>query len=85
MLKLLKFSSPNCPPCILLGKYLPEVIKETGIELVSYNLNDHESEFDKYNIRAAPTLIFLKNEVEILRKVGIVPKQVLIDLINENK
>jgi thiol-disulfide isomerase/thioredoxin len=85
MLKLLKFSSPGCQPCIALARYLPEVIKETGVELVSYNLDDHESIFDKYNIRAAPTLIFLKDNVEILRKVGIVPKQTLIELINVNK
>jgi len=85
MLKLLKFSTTGCRPCYLMQPVVKEAVAETGIELLSYNLDDHESEFDKYNIRAAPTLIFLKNEVEVLRKVGIVSKQVLIDLINQNK
>ena len=64
---------------------MPEVVEATGIHLLSYNIDDHEDMFTKYNIRAAPTLILLKNDVEILRKVGIVPKQTLIELINQNK
>lgn len=85
MLKLLKFSTTGCRPCFLMKPVVSEAVAETGIELYSYNIDEHESEFTKYNIRAAPTLIFLKNDVEILRKVGIVQKQTLIDLINENK
>jgi thioredoxin 1 len=85
MIKLLKFSTAGCKPCLVMKNVVREAVTETGIELVSYNLDDHESEFTKFNIRAAPTLIFLKNNVEILRKVGIVPKQTLIELINQNK
>lgn len=85
MIKLLKFSTAGCKPCQAMKNVVREAVAETGIELISYNLDDHESEFAKFNIRAAPTLVFLKNEAEILRKVGIVPKQTLIDLINANK
>jgi thioredoxin 1 len=85
MFKLLKFSTAGCKPCQAMKNVVREAVTETGIELISYNLDDHESIFDQYNVRAAPTLIFLKNNVEILRKVGIVPKQALIELINQNK
>ncbi len=85
MLKLLFFKTQGCKPCSAFLPVAKQVAEEILIELLIYNLDDHEAIFDKYNIRAAPTLIFLKNDVEILRKVGIVPKQVLIDLINENK
>lgn len=85
MLKLLKFSTKTCTPCTALSRYLPEVLQETGIECESFDIDTDEEKFTLYNVRSVPTLIFLKNDAEILRKVGIVPKQTLIDLINENK
>ena len=85
MLKLLSFKSKTCPPCRAQAPVNQQVKEETGVNFSVYDLDEHEAEFDKYAIRSIPTLIFLKNDVEILRKVGIVPKQTLIDLINENK
>ena len=85
MLKILSFSGAHCAPCKAQLPVNKQVKEETGVDINFYYLDDHESEFDKHGIRSIPTLIFLKNGVEILRKVGIVPKQTLIDLIKQNQ
>jgi thioredoxin-related protein len=58
---------------------------ETGIEITSYDADEQESEFDRYSVRSVPTLIFLNNELEIGRKVGLIQKDELIRLIEEYK
>lgn len=78
---ILKFSASWCGPCKKLQTYLPEVIKETGIEVHSYDFDENEKKFNEYSIRSVPVLIFMKNELEVGRKIGLVSKADLIGLI----
>lgn len=76
MIKLIDFYSPNCAPCLALKKELE------GIENVEY-INVME-DFDKaleYNVRKSPTVIILKDGVEINRFVGVKPKEEILTLI----
>jgi thioredoxin 1 len=78
---ILKFSSSWCGPCKKLQTYLPEVVAETGVCVHSYDADEHEKKFEEFGVRAVPTLIFLKKDLEIGRKTGLIPREELIRLI----
>jgi thioredoxin 1 len=80
-LEVLKFSSPTCGPCKLLSKVLENV---TGITEVSAN-TDGMKLFVKYNVRKVPTLIFLKDGVEVHKEVGAISLTKYNDIINDIK
>jgi thioredoxin 1 len=84
-IKILKFSMIRCGPCAALKPIIDQVKQETGIEVVSYDADAHEKIFDQYGIRAAPTLIFLKNNLEVGRKIGMMTKETLLKTIEELK
>jgi len=85
MIKILKFSASWCRPCTMMKSIIQQAKDETGIEITSYDADEQESEFDRYSVRSVPTLIFLNNELEIGRKVGLIQKDELIRLIEEYK
>lgn len=69
-MKILKFSSPTCPPC----KALNLLIKAMGTpvhELVDINITDvaNIQLRNKYLIRGVPTLVLLNDEDEEIRRV----------------
>jgi thioredoxin 1 len=78
MVTVLKFSATWCEPCKilshLLGKKenLQEVDIVTNPELVM-----------KYNVRNVPTLVFLKNDKEVHRTVGIIKTEDYDKLVEE--
>lgn len=85
MLQILKFSGSFCAPCKAMKNIITEAANQTSSELISYDADEHESVFTQYNVRAVPTLIFLKNNVEVARKVGMVSKDALVKMIEELK
>ena len=82
-LKVLKFSASWCGPCKVLSETLKDVEGITNIDL------DKDMETArKYNIRSVPALVFLKDEVEVHRQVGVISKehyQALLTEINDSK
>ena len=76
MNRLLVFKMPGCVPCKQLEKELEGV---SNVEFI-----DSTEDFEKaleYNIRKAPTVVILKNNVEINRFTGFKPKQEILELI----
>ena len=85
MLKILKFSGNFCAPCKAMKNIIAEAANQASCELISYDADEHESKFTEYNVRAVPTLIFLKNGLEVSRKTGMMTKDALIKTIEELK
>lgn len=85
MIQILKFSAQWCSPCKSLKPIIEKVKQETSVEVISYDADEHESKFTEFNVRAVPTLIFLKNGLEVGRKTGMMTKDVLIKTIEELK
>jgi thioredoxin 1 len=85
MLKIHKYSSSWCRPCKVLAPIVKEVSQETGIEVVSFDADEHESQFTQNSVRSVPTLIFMKNNLEVARKTGLMTKDALIKTIEELK
>lgn len=65
MIEVLQFSANFCAPCHALSRQL------RGKELTKININKTPEIAEKYNIRSAPILLFLKDGIEVYRHKGI--------------
>jgi thioredoxin 1 len=82
MLKILKFFSKTCAPCRALNPIIDDISKETGVLIESIDAVE-DTRASQYGIRAVPTLIFLKDDIEVDRKTGLLSKENLKDLIEK--
>jgi thioredoxin-like negative regulator of GroEL len=75
-MKIIEFYSPNCAPCASLKKELD------GFENVEYiNVMEDFEKSLEYNVRKAPTVVFIDDGVEIGRFIGFKPKQEIEEFI----
>ena len=82
MKKLLYFSAPWCGPCRQLGPIMEEVAQQATVQKV--NVDDNPELAQRYGIRNVPTVVLTSNDIEVIRKVGLNPKQVYLDMYNQN-
>lgn len=77
MIEVLKFSATWCTPC----KVMTATLK--GVEGVKEIDIDQNRELAiEYNVRSVPTLVFLKDGVEVERTKGIIPLAQYNEIIN---
>lgn len=80
MLKVLEFYTDTCMPCKVVAKTLKKV-KELDVEPV--NAMEDVAKVDKYNVFSTPTLIFLKDDEEVKRTLGVVSEKELREIIEQ--
>lgn len=78
MITVLKFSASWCAPCKMLSQALEE---KDNIQEIDIEQNDDLVK--RYNIRNVPTLVFLKNNVEVHRTTGVISPKTFDDIVNE--
>jgi thioredoxin 1 len=79
-IEVLKFSATWCGPCRVLAQTLKDVEGITNIDI------DKDQETPaKYGIRSVPTLVFLKDGVEVHRQSGNMPLQMYNQILDEIK
>jgi thioredoxin len=86
MLEVKRFSAVWCGPCRALAPVM-EGIKTQHSDVVFETIDvdtDHE-QASKYAIRSVPTVIFVKDGVEVERLVGVNSKLAYENKINEYK
>ena len=82
-MKLIYFSAPWCGPCRQLGPIMDEVAQQVTVQKV--NVDDSPDMASHYGIRNVPTVVAVDNYGgEKARKVGLNPKQVYLDMYNQN-
>jgi thioredoxin 1 len=79
-IEVLKFSASWCGPCRVLAQTLKDVEGITNIDI------DKDMETArKYGIRSVPTLVFLKDGVEVHRQSGNMPLSMYENILNDIK
>ena len=75
------FYSDSCIPCKRLSPVLAEIEEEFSdrVKLVKININFDTELAEKYEVQAAPTLIFFKDGEEKARLRGAVKKAEIIE------
>lgn len=79
---LIDFYADWCGPCKALAPIVEKVAKENpDLKVVKINVDNNSSLAYKYNATSIPTLIVIKNGVEVNRTVGLVQKETILDLV----
>ena len=84
MKRILKFEAEWCGQCKVLTPILKRVLENhTDITLTTVDIETEEDTTLKYNIRNLPTLVFIKDNIEVGRTSGVLTANVLEDKIKE--
>ena len=84
MKKILKFEAEWCGQFKALAPILKKVLQNhTDITLTTINIETEEEITLKYNIRNLPTLIFIKDNIEVGRTSGVLTADMLENKIKE--
>ena len=77
---VLDFFSTTCGPCKMLSFVLGDVEKALGdkVKLLKLDFNKNEELKAKYDVKGFPTLIFMKDGVEVKRMTGLQQKPAII-------
>ena len=72
---LLDFYGTQCPPCRWLSPDLEEIAVQLGdrIKVVKIDGEENESLVKRFEVTGFPTMILLKNGVDVDRAVGYMP------------
>lgn len=81
---LADFYSDSCVPCKRMSPVLADIEEELPdkIKVVKININFDGELAERYEVQAAPTLIFFKGGEEVSRLRGAVKKAEIIEAIN---
>lgn len=84
MKKILKFEAEWCGQCKALAPILKRVLENhTDITLTTVDIETEEETTLKYNIRNLPTLVFIKDDIEVGRTSGVLTVDMLENKIKE--
>lgn len=75
---MVDFYADWCGPCKMVSPILEEINSERDdVEIVKVDVDSTPLTASKFGIRSIPTIVFLKNGIEIDRLSGAAPKAVL--------
>ena len=82
---LADFFSTTCGPCKMLSFVLNDVEKVLGdkVKLLKVDFDKNKDLTEKYEVKGYPTIIILKDGVEVKRMTGLQQKPALIKAIEE--
>jgi thioredoxin 1 len=82
---LVDFSAEWCGPCKQLAPILKQVASEIGDKatIIKVDVDKNQQAAAHFHIQSVPTLILFKSGKQLWRQSGVVPKQMLIQIINQ--
>ena len=86
MLKVSKFGASWCSPCGLIKKVLDKIKPNfSDVDFEEIDIDDSPELAQQFNVRAVPTILFVKDGQVVDTLVGVQKEQALIDTINKWK
>ncbi len=84
---LIDFWASWCAPCRMMAPILNEVAGELNENsfVGKINIEQYQSLAQKFKVRNIPTLILLKNGVEVNRYIGLKNKDFLLEQLKQNQ
>ncbi len=80
---LVDFWASWCGPCQMLLPVVEEIAGEvTDAKICKVNVDEQPELAEKYNVMTIPTLIAIKDGIEVKRSVGVKPKDQILALIH---
>ena len=84
MLEVKKFSASWCGPCRALAPVMNEIKGQfNNVTFTDYDVDVAFNEATEYGIRSVPTVVIVKDGVEINRFTGMSSKMAYVNAINE--
>ena len=81
---LVDFYADWCGPCKMMGPVVEELAGEvSGVKVCKINIDEEMAVAQKYGVMSIPTLILFKDGKEVAKNVGFMPKELLVQWINE--
>lgn len=80
MMKIIKFEGSYCGPC----KALTSLLGGSDLPIETIDIQKDVETTMKYNIRSVPTLVFIKDGVEVDRIVGLVSLEKIQEAYNKH-
>lgn len=86
-MKVLKFGATWCPGCMVMKPRFEEIESENDwLESEFYDADQAPEMVEKYDVKDLPTFVYLdKDGNELERQHGIIPKEKIVEKINEYK
>jgi len=86
MLKIMKFSAEWCGPCKRLSPIFEKIKLDTqDVEFEEIDVNGNPITASKFKIMSIPTMVFVKDDIEVGRLVGLVKEDDIRKLIEDLK
>ncbi|MEQ9404071.1 MAG: thioredoxin [Cyclobacteriaceae bacterium] len=83
---LVDFHAEWCGPCKTMAPILEEVKADLGglVRIVKVDVDKNPKAAQKFRVQSVPTLILFKEGRQKWRQSGVVPKNALIQVLNQN-
>ena len=80
------FYADWCGPCKIMEPVFAEVKKEykDKVDFKKIDVESSAAEASKYGVMGIPTFVLLKDDKEVSRKVGAMPKDILTNWLDSN-
>ena len=84
---LVDFFATWCGPCQMLAAILKEVKDEMGenISIIKIDVDKNQQLAAQYQVRGVPTMMLFQNGKRLWRQSGVLTKQEIIKIIQNNK
>ncbi|MDD4283035.1 MAG: thioredoxin [Bacilli bacterium] len=85
-LVLVDFFATWCGPCRMLGPVLDDLAEDrSDFDIVKIDIDENQSLAQQFGVMSVPTLMIFKKGERVATKNGYMPKELLVNWLNEHK